>query len=362
MGYTQLLMSGALKTDDVAHAYQAIQRNAQAQARLVESLLDLSRVLAGKLELNAEVLDVSSVLAFAADALRPEALKKHITLTVSGAPGSRVFGDAARLQQVFWNLLSNAIKFTPGGGQVAVHVAPDDADVVVRVEDNGRGIPASLLPFVFDRFRQGEGQAQAGLGLGLALVRELVHAHKGTVSAESAGDGHGSVFVVRLPLFLPRQVGPSEAVPSPRAQEPDLTTLRPDVLVVDDERDARDMLALMLEARGATVRSVGSAIEAFDAMVEQHPDVLLADLGMAIEDGYSLIRRWRLKEAEEQLPKVAAIAVTAYASPTDRERALKAGYNWHLAKPVDAAELVKVIREVLATIKPPAAGRQGAPR
>ena len=231
MGYTQLLMSGALKTHDVAHAYQAIQRNAQAQARLVESLLDLSRVLAGKLELNSEVLDLSSVVSFAVDALRPEALKKKISIEVSGTSGNRVFGDSARLQQVFWNLLSNAIKFTPGGGRVAVRLTADDADVIVRVEDNGRGIPPSLLPFIFDRFRQGEGQeghSQAGLGLGLALVRELVHAHKGTVEAQSARR-HGSVLIVRLPLFLSRQAGASGGVQPLRKHEAALTELRPDV-------------------------------------------------------------------------------------------------------------------------------------
>ena len=354
MGYTQLLISGALKTHDVAHAYQAIQRNAQAQGRLVESLLDLSRVLAGKLELNSEVLDLSSVVSFAVDALRPEALKKKISIEVSGTSGNRVFGDSARLQQVFWNLLSNAIKFTPGGGRVAVQLTADDADVIVRVEDNGRGIPPSLLPFIFDRFRQGEGQgahSQAGLGLGLALVRELVHAHKGTVEAQSAGEGHGSVLIVRLPLFLSRQAGASGGVQPLRKHEADLTELRPDVLVVDDERDARDMLALMLETRGATVRTVGSASEAFDAMAEQRPDVLLADLGMAEEDGYSLIRRLRLREKEERLPQIAAIAVTAYASLTDREQALLAGYDRHIAKPVDAVELVKVIGDVIATGK-----------
>jgi PAS domain S-box-containing protein len=356
MGYTQLLISGGLKADDVTHAYQAIQRNAQAQARLVESLLDLSRVLAGKLELNSEVVDLPSVVALAVDALRPEALKKHISLEFRDESGIRVFGDSSRLQQVFWNLLSNAIKFTPGGGRVAVHVAADDRDAHVRIEDNGRGIPASLLPFIFDRFRQGEGErghSQAGLGLGLALVRELVHAHRGTVNARSAGEGHGSTFVVRLPLFLSRQAAAaSEVVPSLADQETDLTELQLDVLVVDDERDARDMVALMLETRGATVRRVGSAVEAFDALVERPPDVLLADLGMALEDGYSLIRRWRLKEQEARLLRVPAIAVTAYASSADRERALTAGYDWHVAKPVDATELIKVIASVVTTIKP----------
>ena len=351
MGYTQLLTSGALQGDHVTHAYQAIQRNAQAQARLVESLLDLSRVLAGKLELNSEALDISSIVALAVEALRPEALKRHISLELVDASGIRVFADAARLQQVFWNLLSNAIKFTPAGGRVVVRMTVDPDDVSVRVEDNGRGIPASLLPFVFDRFKQGEGEsARSGLGLGLALVRELVHAHKGTVTAESAGEERGSTFIVRLPLFLSRQMAVPHIV-QPIGEEIDLAALRPDILVVDDERDARDMLALMLGARGANVRSVGSAMEAFEAMAEQRPDVLLADLGMAVEDGYSLIRRWRLKEREDHCPRIAAIAVTAYASPTDRERALVAGYNWHIAKPLDAGELMRVIAAVITALR-----------
>jgi PAS domain S-box-containing protein len=353
MGYTQLLMSGALKTGDIAHAYQAIQRNAQAQARLVESLLDLSRILAGKLELNSEVLDLAPVVAAAVDALRPEALKKNIALEISGPSETRVFADAARLQQVFWNLLTNAIKFTPAGGHVTVRLATDGSDVIVSVEDNGRGIPASLLPFVFDRFRQGSGPGgpQAGLGLGLALVRELLQAHKGTVDAQSAGEGRGAVFVVRLPLLLSPQVGATESMePRPRAAS-DVAEIRPDVLVVDDEQDARDMLALLLETRGATVRTVASAREALEAMAEQRPDVLLADLGMAGEDGYSLIGRWRRTEEEERLPPVAAIAVTAYASATDRERALTAGYDRHIAKPVDAATLVDTISDVIATTK-----------
>jgi CheY-like chemotaxis protein/nitrogen-specific signal transduction histidine kinase len=354
LGYTQLLISGALSKDDVAHAYLAIQRNAQAQGRLVESLLDLSRILAGKLELNPEAVDLASVVAQAVDAVRPEALAKRIALDVSDSPGIRVFADAARLQQVFWNLLANAIKFTPSGGRVTVQLAAGDADVSVRVEDNGRGIPDSLLPFVFDRFRQGEGESgrsRAGLGLGLALVREMVHAHKGTVTAESPGEGRGSTFIVRLPLFLSRQIGASEIGHPMREQESDLSGLRFDVLVVDDERDARDMLTLMLETRGAKVRSAGSATEAFELMSKRSPDLLLADLGVAAEDGLSLIRRWRLKEDAEKRPGIAAIAVTADASPTDRERALLAGYNWHLAKPIDATELVRVIAQVITTTK-----------
>jgi CheY-like chemotaxis protein len=346
MGYTQLLVSGAIPPDKVAHAYQAIQRNAQTQARLVESLLDLSRIIAGKLELNPEVQELTSIVALAVDAVEPEALKKQISLQVCDRPGVRVFGDAVRLQQVFWNLLSNAVKFTPSGGRVVVDVTSDDEGVSVRVEDNGRGIPASLLPFVFDRFKQGEaeyGRSRTGLGLGLALVREMVHAHQGTVIAQSPGEGLGSIFTVRLPLLLTRQASQPDTLQTIRQLRGDLRQSQPDVLIVDDERDAREMLALMLETRGARVRHVGSVVEAFDSMFQRRPTILLADLGMSEENGYSLIRRWRTHEAGAGLARVAAIAVTAYASPRDRDMALAAGFDWHLVKPVDADELVRVI-------------------
>jgi PAS domain S-box-containing protein len=346
MGYTQLLMSGAISRDDVAHAYQAIQRNAQAQARLVESLLDLSRVLAGKLELNPDVLELSPVLTLAVDALRPEALKKQISVELEVASGLRVFGDAARLQQVFWNLLSNAIKFAAVGGRVIVQAFASDTEVTVRVVDNGRGIPASLLPFVFDRFKQGDRDSagpRAGLGLGLALVREMVHAHQGTVTAESPGENCGATFTVRLPLLLSRTPpGPADQEREPAS----VMELRSDVLIVDDERDAREMLALMLKTHGATVRTASGAAEAFDAMVEQVPDVLLADLGMPGEDGYSLIRRWRMREEETAELRLPAIAVTAYASPSHSAQALAAGFDRHVAKPVDADDLVRLIAAI----------------
>jgi CheY-like chemotaxis protein len=256
-----------------------------------------------------------------------------------------VFGDGPRLQQVFWNLLSNSIKFTPADGEVIVDFASTDTEVVIRVSDNGRGITASLLPFVFDRFTQGEAESarsRTGLGLGLALVREMVLAHKGTVTAESAGEGLGSTFTVRLPLLLPREIASPETAGPVRLELLDLRQSRANILIVDDEIDARDMLALMLETRGARVQHVGSAAAAFDAMVRQRPDILLADLGMPDEDGYSLIRRWRTREGLTN-GRVAAIAVTAYASAVDKETALAAGFDRHIAKPVDADELVRVI-------------------
>ena len=204
------------------------------------------------------------------------------------------------------------------------------------------------MPFVFDRFKQAEAESArrgSGLGLGLALVHEMVHAHKGVVTAESAGERLGSTFTVRLPLLVPRDTGLPVLVQSNREPHPDLHESRPNILIVDDERDAREMLALMLETRGAEVSHVGTASDAFDAMRQRRPDVLLADLGMAGEDGYSLIRRWR--SHEDANGRVAAVAVTAYASATDRDRALAAGFDWHIAKPVDVDALVRIIAALL---------------
>lgn len=348
MGYSQLLGSGALPPARVAHAVAAIQRNARAQARLVESLLDLSRIMAGKLDLNFEELDLASVLEAAVDALRPDAEAKGIVFEWPN-PWQRVplIGDAARLQQVFWNLFSNAIKFTRGSGRVVIGLATDADHVRIGVTDDGQGITPSFLPHVFERFRQGQegDRSKAGLGLGLALVREMVQAHGGTVTAESAGEGRGSTFTVILPLRPTAKVTVAHATPRP-AVDSDTGVWDREILVVDDERDAREFLALLLTGLGARVRTAGSAAEALEAMTRQRPHLLLADIGMAEEDGYSLIRRWRAIEQQHETLRVPAIAVTAYATPKDRERAIAAGFDAHLAKPVDSDALVAVIGAV----------------
>ena len=347
MGYSQLLSAGILPPARTAHAIQAIQRNAQAQARLVESLLDLSRVMAGKLTLNLEEIDLGSVIESAVDALRPEAETKSIALDVQmPSTRMRMVGDAARLQQVFWNLLSNAIKFSRGPGRVVVTAGPHGEDLRVSVADEGQGISPEFLPQVFDRFRQGASKGRhspAGLGLGLALVREMVQAHRGTVVAESAGEGSGSTFTVTLP---PRAAG--VPVPPPEASPPDAEARVAglQILIVEDERDAREFLALLLASRGAVVQTAASVEEALGAMTGQRPDLLLADLRMPGEDGHSLIRRWRAYEAEHLGSRVAAIAVTAYASPSDRDLALAAGFDAHVAKPVDIAALAAAIGRV----------------
>jgi len=349
LGYANLLKMGALDPDRARHAVTAIHRNAQAQARLIGALLDLSRVMAGKLELDLDDLDVSRVLEAAVDTIRPEADDKGIRVEIEKPTLATVIrGDASRLQQVFWNLLTNAVKFTPRGGRIGVVIGVEDGHALVRVTDTGQGIRPDLLPHVFDRFRQGDTSlrgAMAGLGLGLAVARELVEAHHGRVAAYSAGEGLGSTFTVELPQSgTPETRGRMVSQP---ASSDDGTRLSLDVLVVDDEGDVRDLLAFTLESRGAQVQTVSSAREALDSIARRRPDVLLADLRMPDEDGYALIRALRGREREHRLPRIAAIAVTAYAASSDRERALAAGFDAHVTKPVDAEELVRAIARVV---------------
>jgi PAS domain S-box-containing protein len=345
LGYAHLLNSGGLASARATHAIQAIQRNAQAQARLVESLLDLSRVMAGKLELNLEELDLSRVIDTAIDVVRPDADAKAIRIDVEyPSSGLRLVGDAVRLQQVLWNLLSNAVKFTQQRGRVRVRVTQSDSQAQIEVSDNGHGISASFLPQVFDRLKQAHienGRMPSGLGLGLALVREMVQAHGGTVAAESRGEGRGSTFTVTLPRSVDTTGRPTVT----RDRDDDaIASLRDiEILVVDDDRDARDLLTFVLESRGAIVRAVSSAAEALEAAAQQRPDVLLADLRMPGQDGYALIRNLRTREHEQQDLRLAAIAVTAYASSKDRDEAIAAGYDAHVAKPVDLVALAHAI-------------------
>ena len=344
LGYAQLLNSGMLPAERARHALDAIERNAHAQARLVESLLDLSRIMAGKLELNLEELNLATIVNAAVDALRPGAEEKSIAIDAV-VPPMPIVADGGRLQQVFWNLLSNAIKFSDRGGRVAMRCMEEDAQVRVQVTDNGQGISANFLPYVFDRFSQADGQtrrSRTGLGLGLALVRELVQAHGGTVVAESPGEGRGSTFTVTLPVSTGTFIGGPKKTRAPEAEV--LQSLPPiDILIVDDEGDVRDLLALLVESRGAIARTASSAAEALDAITTRRPDLLLADLRMPDEDGYSLIRKVRARERERQEGRLPAIAVTAYASPSDCDHAIVAGYDAHVAKPVEPADLARAV-------------------
>lgn len=346
LGYAHLLAAGTLSPERTTHALAAIQRNAKAQARLVESLLDLSRVVAGKLELSLERVDLAAIVDAAVDVIRPEAEEKGITLDVPPPLDPIVLvGDAGRLQQVFWNLLSNAIKFTPAGGMIGVSVHVPGKHVEVRVTDNGQGISPEFLPYVFDRFKQADShKGRPGLGLGLALVREMVQGHGGTVGAESRGDGHGSSFRVTLPLSLVPGESLTGTSAAPRDSFASLAPLN--VLVVDDDGDVRDVLTLLLVSLGATVRAVASATEACGAIQMERPDVLLADIGLPEEDGYSLMRKIRAHERDRNARRLPAIAVSAYATLVDREQASAAGYDSHVSKPIDADVLARAIAKV----------------
>jgi CheY-like chemotaxis protein len=314
----------------------------------VESLLDLSRIMAGKLDLNPQTIDLARVIEAAVDVVRPDADAKSITVDLTLPPSPLVIdADASRLQQVFWNLLSNAVKFTPQAGIVGVRCSEQDGQARTEVSDTGQGISAEFLPRVFERFSQSSGRQRprSGLGLGLALVREIVVAHGGTVSAASPGEGRGSTFVVTLPLLLERTLrAASQSGADAHRSSDSVASLR--ILVVDDDRDVRDLLMLMLESRGARVQLAASAEEAFEVIDGMASDLLLADLDMPDEDGLSLIRRVRARERAQGRTPLRAIAVTAYASETDRARALAAGYDWHVSKPMDPDELLGAIAEV----------------
>ena len=346
LGWTKLLRGNALPTDSVDRALEKVERNALAQARLVEDLLEVSRITTGKLRLDVRPLDLVAVAAAAIDSIRPVAEARNVNIErVYSAPALPTAGDPDRLQQVIWNLLSNAVKFTPAGGRVtlAIHRRGEIDELVVS--DNGIGIDAEFLPNVFDTFRQADATAtrsHGGLGLGLAIVRQLVQLHGGTVSAASDGRDHGATFTIRLPI---RDHQRDLLTP------PAVETKRPPLLngytivAVDDDQDTRELLQSVLATAGARVHAAASADEAVALCRTARPDAIVSDIGMPLRDGYSLMR-----ELHESLgtaaPRV-AVALSAYAAPADRERSVAAGFQWHLAKPFDAADLVETLHDLL---------------
>jgi PAS domain S-box-containing protein len=344
LGWARLLRMGKLEEAARARALETIERNAEAQAQLIEDLLDVSRIISGKFRVEVRPVNMPKVTEAAIDAVRLAAEAKAIALLPQIEAVPQLAGDPTRLQQVVWNLLSNAIKFTPKGGRVEVRLCCVDSHVELTVTDNGPGIRTDFLPYVFDRFRQADGtttRAHAGLGLGLAIVRHLVELHGGSVRAHSDGEGRGAVFAVRLPVAAVRV----KAADEPRALvngdglgEP-LRGLR--VLVVDDELDARELVAAVLAEAGAEVTAVGSVPEALEWVQRCRPDVLVSDIGMPLEDGYSLIKK--VRAMEKTLGRIPAAALTAYASVQDRTKALLAGYSSHLPKPIEPAELTAVV-------------------
>jgi PAS domain S-box-containing protein len=383
VGWTRMLRTGSLTPEKSQKALETIERNAKAQADLIEDILDVSRIITGKLRIEVQPTDLDSVARAAVDSVRPAAEAKGIELDTQVVDCPPSFAaDPARLQQVMWNLLSNAIKFTPAGGRVQLIVdqigsqpgplgQPGSA-VRITVKDNGRGISADFAPYVFDRFRQVDStskRAHGGLGLGLAIVRHLVELHGGTIEVESPGEGQGASFTVSLPVIRADEPQVKSKTPVwPRAAsldtpaEPtspevvDLAGVK--VLLVDDEPDARELLSEVLEQYGATVIVAASAEEALRAMTAERPTVLLSDIGLPGEDGYSLIRRVRALPALEGAT-IPAAALTAYARSEDGRRALAAGFGRHAVKPIQPAALAVLVRELADAGK--AAGASSAP-
>jgi len=339
MGWAQLLKSGKLDEADQARAVEVIERNLRVQTQLIDELLDMSRIVTGKLRLDPCALPLAPIVAGTVDALRPAAQAKEVQLNaVLEAEAACVWGDSGRLEQIMANLLSNALKFTPQGGRIDVTLQRDGGFAEARITDTGEGIDPALLPRIFDRFTQAETsttRARAGLGLGLTIVKRLVELHGGTIEGSSPGKGQGSSFVVRLPVF--------DGVPTtPVIPGTEMPRLRLDgvrVLVVDDEPDARDLLATALGEAGARVETADSARAAIAALDRATPHVLISDISMPEEDGYSLMKRVRRRTLDHG-GSVPAIALTALAEHRDRAAALAAGYQIHLAKPVNLDQLV----------------------
>ena len=347
-GWARMLQSAAMDEVTSRRAIDAILRNATAQVQLVEDLLDVSRIITGKMRLDVQWLDLKSVIESALDAVQPAASAKGLKIeTVLDPNAGPVVGAADRLRQVVWNLLMNAIKFTPRDGRVQVHLRKLKSHVEIVVSDSGEGIQPEILPFIFDRFRQGDStttRPHGGLGLGLALVRHLVDLHGGRVRAASEGPGRGATFVVELPVaILGPEAGTTLETSAAMGALP-LQNVR--VLLVDDDADGLDLTTVMLTNSGAQVTTAVSVAAALNVLESWPADVLVSDIEMPGEDGYELLRRIRAKErgGRTRLP---ALALTAYGRPEDRRRTLAAGYNLHLAKPIDPSELVLAVANLV---------------
>ncbi|MEP6578147.1 ATP-binding protein [Microcoleus vaginatus GB2-A3] len=345
LGWSKLLQQSKLDAAKTASALATIERNARLQSQLIDDLLDISRILSGKLSLNRMSVDLNMVISAALETVRLAAEAKSLQIQTTFSPGvGMVIGDCGRLQQVIWNLLSNAVKFTPQGGQITVRLTQTRTHAQILVTDTGKGINPEFLPYVFEHFRQEDGAITrkfGGLGLGLAIARQIVELHGGRIWVESRGEGQGATFTVELPLL--HTANPVEEVaPGAEARSDDLDLANLRVLVVDDERDSREFVAFVAEQAGAKVTAVGSAIEALQLLSTTPFDILLCDIGMPQMDGYMLVRQVRTLPPEQggQIP---AIALTAYAGDFDRKQALAAGFQHHVAKPVEANELVKAM-------------------
>ena len=362
IGWSHLLRAGRLDKATAARAVETIDRNAKSQAQLIEDILDASRIVTGKLRLNTEPVDIASVVNAAIDSVQLAIDSKHLNLRVTLDPSARhTIGDSNRLQQIVWNLLANAIKFTPAGGHIEVKVKRSEANLELCVSDTGQGISANFLPFIFDRFRQADGtttRKHGGLGLGLAIVRHLVELHGGTIKADSAGEGLGAAFTITLPLAPRDSDRRKKTTGALRAREiasgyfnttPILDEVK--VLLVDDDVDTLQFLKVMLSDSRASVQTATSVNQALEILEWFRPHVLVSDLAMPGEDGYSLIDKLRTREGASMIP---AIALTSYIRVQDRTRALSAGFNMFVPKPVQPDELITAIANLADTSVEPA--------
>jgi signal transduction histidine kinase/ActR/RegA family two-component response regulator len=357
LGWAELLLSRVSGTDsDTHHGLEVIARNARAQAQLIEDLLDMNRIVSGKIRLDVQRIELLPIIEAALDSVAPSALAKSITLRKTVDPkASPVLGDPNRLQQVVWNLLTNAVKFTPKGGKIDLIVQRVNSHIEIIVHDSGIGISLEFLPHLFERFRQADSsmtRKYGGLGLGLSIVKQLIELHGGSVRAQSSGEGHGSTFTIALPVRAVRQhaAAPREhpttgTMPALRTPVVSLAGIR--VLVVDDEADARDLLQSVLTEANAEVLTAESADAALALVKAQRPDLIVSDIGMPVRDGYDFIRDVRGLSASGG-GRIPAIALTAFARSEDRTRAMLAGYQVHVSKPIEPQELVATVKSLAA--------------
>jgi PAS domain S-box-containing protein len=353
LGWATLLRRVQVGSDDYLKGLETIERNARVQTQIIADLLDMSRIISGKVQLDVQPVDLQEVISAALDAVRPSADAKHLRLRATlDAKAGRIRGDASRLQQVFWNLLTNAVKFTPAAGRIDVVLERVNSHVEISVEDSGIGIKPEFLAFVFDRFRQADAsitRRHGGLGLGLSIVKHLIELHGGTVRVKSAGEGHGSTFIVALPISV-ACTSDSGTYERPSFADVDLFGLPSlagvTVLVIDDEPDARVLVSRIVEERGARAVTAQTGEEALRLLNTGSVDILVSDIGMPDYDGYKFIQHIRVSEPKP-IRNIPAIALTAYARADDRQRALLAGYQMHLAKPVEPRELIAGIASLL---------------
>ncbi len=358
LGWSQILGGGNRNEEDLTLGIEAIERNARAQTQIIEDLLDMSRIISGKIRLDMRRMELAPVIHAALHTVQPAASAKRIRVDVNAdAQAGPIWGDHNRLQQVLWNLLSNSIKFTPEGGHVRVSVTQSGAHQTVAVADDGEGIKQEFLPHVFERFQQADASStrrHGGLGLGLAIVKQLIELHGGKISVKSQGEGKGATFMVTLPVTqLPDNTTPEPdalaAAPAiAPSQSPAMPTLLQGVrvLLVDDEPDGREVVKRMLEHYAATVVTASSAAEALEEVLRQPPNILLSDICMPEEDGYSLIRKIRALD-DRHGGDMPAVALTAYARAEDRRSALLNGFHMHIAKPVEPATLIATLSQLL---------------